>query len=52
MDTTLKTTGPVAPEAAYFTRRVLDDCYRLEHPAAVEQAKAARFKLGMPIVST
>jgi enoyl-CoA hydratase/carnithine racemase len=43
----LQATGSVAPEAAYFTRRILDDCYLLEPPAAVEQIKAARFKLGM-----
>jgi enoyl-CoA hydratase/carnithine racemase len=49
VDATLKATGPVLPEAAYFARRILDDCYRLEQPAAVEQVKAARFKLGMPV---
>lgn len=43
----LDATRSVAPEAAYFTRRILDDCYLLEPPAAVEQIKAARFKLGM-----
>ncbi len=43
----LDATRSVAPEAAYFTRRILDDCYLLESPAAVEQVKAARFKLGM-----
>lgn len=43
----LDATRSVAPEAAYFTRRILDDCYLLEPPAAVEQVKAARFKLGM-----
>ena len=48
VETMLKTTRPVTPEAAYFTRRILDDCYLLEHSAAVELAKAARFKLGMP----
>ena len=48
VDATLKATCPVPPEAAYFARRILDDCYRLEQPAAVEQVKAARFKLGMP----
>ncbi len=46
----LDTTRSVAPEAAYFTRRILDDCYLLEPPAAVEQIKAARFKLGMSAV--
>ena len=45
---TLKATRPVTPEAAYFTRRVLDESYLLEHSAAVERVKAARFKLGMP----
>ena len=48
VDATLEATRPVTPEAAYFTRRILDDCYSLEHPAAVEVAKAARYKLGMP----
>jgi enoyl-CoA hydratase/carnithine racemase len=47
LELTLKATRPVSPEAAYFTRRILDDCYLLEHSAAVELAKAARFKLGM-----
>jgi enoyl-CoA hydratase len=51
VDATLKATGPVLTEAAYFARRILDDCYRLEQPAAVEQVKAARFKLGMPVAS-
>jgi enoyl-CoA hydratase/carnithine racemase len=45
---TIKATSPVTPEAAYFTRRILDDCYLLEHSAAADLAKAARFKLGMP----
>jgi enoyl-CoA hydratase/carnithine racemase len=48
IDATIKATRPVTPEAAYFTRRILDDCYLLEHSAAAELAKAARFKLGMP----
>jgi enoyl-CoA hydratase/carnithine racemase len=47
----LLATRSVNPEAAYFSRRILDDCYSLEHPAAVEVAKAARFKLGMPVPS-
>jgi enoyl-CoA hydratase/carnithine racemase len=46
----LDATRSVAPEAAYFTRRILDDCYLLEPPAAVEQIKAARFKLGMSAI--
>ena len=48
VDATIKAMGPVTPEAAYLTRRILDDCYLLEHSAAAELAKAARFKLGMP----
>jgi enoyl-CoA hydratase/carnithine racemase len=48
VNATIKATSPVTPEAAYFTRRILDDCYRLEHSAAADLAKAARFKLGMP----
>jgi enoyl-CoA hydratase/carnithine racemase len=47
VDATIKAMRPVTPEAAYFTRRILDDCYLLEHSAAAELAKAARFKLGM-----
>jgi enoyl-CoA hydratase/carnithine racemase len=46
--TTVQAMHPVTPEAAYFTRRILDDCYFLEHSAAHELTKAARFKLGMP----
>jgi enoyl-CoA hydratase/carnithine racemase len=45
--TTIKAMRAVTPEAAYFTRRILNDCYFLEHSAADELAKAARFKLGM-----
>ncbi len=45
---TVKAMRPVTPEAACFTRRILDDCYLLEHSAAAELAKAARYKLGMP----
>jgi len=48
VDATIKIMGPVTPEAARFTRRILDDCYLLEHSAAAELAKAARYKLGMP----
>jgi enoyl-CoA hydratase/carnithine racemase len=46
--TTIKAMRPVTPEAAYFTRRVLNESYFLEHAAANELTKAARFKLGMP----
>jgi enoyl-CoA hydratase/carnithine racemase len=46
--TTIEAMRPVTPEAAYFTRRILNDSYFLEHSAADELAKAARFKLGMP----
>jgi len=52
VEATLDATRSITPEAAYFSRRILDDCYLLEHSAAVERVKAARFKLGMPIVST
>ena len=45
---TIKALRPVTPEAACFTRRVLDDCYLLERGAAAELAKAARYKVGMP----
>jgi enoyl-CoA hydratase/carnithine racemase len=44
----IKAVRPVHPEAACFTRRLLDDSYVLEHAAAAELAKAARFKVGMP----
>ena len=47
VEATLKATRPITPEAASFTRRVLDECFVLEHSAAVERVKAARFKLGM-----
>ena len=47
VEATLKATRSITPEAAYFSRRILDDCYLLEHSAAVERVKAARFKLGM-----
>ena len=49
VEATLKATRSITPEAAYFSRRILDDCYLLEHSAAVERVKAARFKLGMPV---
>lgn len=48
VDATIKATRRVTPEEAYFTRRLLGDCYFLEHSAAVDLAKAARFKLGTP----
>jgi enoyl-CoA hydratase/carnithine racemase len=48
VDTTIKAMRPIAPEAACFTRRILDDCYLLERGAATELAKAARYKVGMP----
>jgi enoyl-CoA hydratase/carnithine racemase len=44
----VKALRAVTPEAARLTRRILDDCYVLEHAAAVELAKAARYKVGMP----
>jgi len=43
---TLAAMRPLTPEAARFTRRILNDCYFLEHSAAAELAKAARFRLG------
>ena len=45
---TVKAMRPVTPEAACFTRRILDECYLLEHSAAAELAKAARYKVGIP----
>lgn len=45
---TIKALRPVTPEAAYFTRRILDDCYAQEWSAAAEMAKAARYKAGIP----
>jgi enoyl-CoA hydratase len=45
---TIKALRPVTPEAACFTRRILDDCYLQERSAAAELAKAARYKVGMP----
>lgn len=44
----IKALRPVHPEAACFTRRLLDDSYVLENAAAAELAKAARYKVGMP----
>jgi enoyl-CoA hydratase/carnithine racemase len=44
----VKALRAVTPESACFTRRILDDCYLLEHASAVELAKAARYKVGMP----
>ncbi len=44
----MKAVRPVSPEAACFTRRILDDSYGLEPAAAAELAKAARYKVGMP----
>jgi enoyl-CoA hydratase/carnithine racemase len=44
----VKALRAVTPEAARLTRRILDDCYVLEHAAAVELTKAARYKVGMP----
>lgn len=38
----------VTPESARLTRRILDDCYALEHAAAVGLAKAARYRVGTP----
>ncbi len=48
VEAAIKAAGPVTPEAACFTRRILDDCYQLEYTAAAELAKAARYKVGMP----
>jgi hypothetical protein len=48
VDATIKALRPVTPEAACFTRRILDDCYLQERSAAAELAKAARYKVGMP----
>jgi enoyl-CoA hydratase/carnithine racemase len=44
---TIRAMRAVTPEAASFARRILDDCYALEHGAAAELAKAARYKLGL-----
>lgn len=48
IDAAIKALRPVNPEAACFTRRLLDDSYVLEQAAATELAKAARYKVGMP----
>lgn len=48
VDATIKAVRPVTPEAACFTRRILDDCYLLERSAAAELAKAARYRVGIP----
>jgi enoyl-CoA hydratase/carnithine racemase len=48
VETSVKALRAVTPEAARLTRRILDDCYVLEHAAAVELTKAARYKVGMP----
>lgn len=44
----IKALRTVTPESACFTRRILDDCYLLEHASAVELAKAARYQVGIP----
>jgi enoyl-CoA hydratase/carnithine racemase len=36
---------PIPPEAACFARRILDDCYRQERAATLEQLKAARYQV-------
>jgi enoyl-CoA hydratase/carnithine racemase len=46
--TTIKALRPVTPEAACYTRRILDECYSQERSTAAELAKAARYKVGMP----
>ena len=48
VEKSVKALRAVTPEAARLTRRILDDCYVLEHAAAVELTKAARYKVGMP----
>lgn len=48
VENSIKPLGTVSPQAARLTRRILDDCYVLEHAAAVELAKAARYKVGTP----
>jgi enoyl-CoA hydratase/carnithine racemase len=48
VENSVKALRAVAPESARLTRRILDDCYLLEHTAAVELAKAARYKAGTP----
>jgi len=44
--TAVKALRAVTPEAAGFTRRILDDAYQLERGAATELAKAARYQVG------
>jgi len=48
VEKSIKALRAVTAESACFTRRILDECYLLEHAAAVELAKAARYKVGMP----
>jgi enoyl-CoA hydratase/carnithine racemase len=48
VENSIKALRSVTPESARLTRRILDDCYLLEHAAAVDLAKAARYKVGMP----
>lgn len=48
VESSIKALRAVTPEAARLTRRILDDCYLLEHAAAAGLAKAARYKVGMP----
>ena len=48
VENSIKALRAVTPESACFTRRILDDCYSLEHDSAVGLAKAARYKVGMP----
>ena len=48
VEKSIKALRAVTAESACFTRRILDGCYLLEHAAAVELAKAARYKVGMP----
>lgn len=36
---------PIPPEAACFARRILEDCYRHERVATLEQLKAARYQV-------
>src|SRR5262249_14338144 len=48
VENALKPRRGAPPGAACSTRRILDDCYVLEQAAAVELAKAARYKLRTP----
>jgi enoyl-CoA hydratase/carnithine racemase len=48
VEVAIKALRPVTPEAACFSRRILNDSYLLEHSAAVELAKAARYRVGGP----